>query len=82
MPNHDTGPGTGARSNRNLTELLRAMTPRRRARLIRFLERASDNPFVADHTRQRTDRTLLRIKEILRFEALVDLACEEFRKRG
>ena len=82
MPNSGTGPKRGDRTIRNLTEMLRRMTPRRRAQLIRFLERASDNPFVADPTRQRVDRYLLAIKDILRFERLVERACDEFRKRG
>ena len=79
--NSGTAPGAGGRAIRNLTELLRRMTPRGRAQLIRFLERASDNPFLTDYNRKRTDRYLLEIKAILHFERLVDLACEELREK-
>jgi hypothetical protein len=81
MPNSGAGPGAGDLAIRNLTELLRRMSPRRRTQLIRFLERASDNPFLAHPIRQRTDRYLLAIKDILRFEQLVEHACEEFVSR-
>lgn len=82
MPNSSTDREAYNRRIRNLTEMLRRMTPRRRAQLIRFLERASDNPYVTDQTRHRTDRYLLEIKDILRFEHLVERACDEFRKQG
>ena len=75
----DPGRKMGARhpSIPKLRALLRRLTPRRRAQLVRFLERASDNPFLTDHNRRRVDRYLLDIKAILHFEEAMERAVRD-----
>jgi hypothetical protein len=82
MSNSKATPGTGDRAIRNLTRMLRQMSPRGRAQLIRFLEQASENPLVTEHNRRRAERYLFALKDILRFEQLIERACEEFRRQG
>ena len=55
------------------------LTPGRRARLVRWLELAADNPWLEPELRRRAERHLGRIKAELRFAELVEMAVREAR---
>ena len=60
-----------------MRHFIHRLRPSKRARLVRWLELASDDPFLQPEVRRRAERHLGRIKAELRFAELVALAVRE-----
>jgi hypothetical protein len=60
-----------------MRHFIHRLAPARRAKLVRFLELASDNPYVRPDVRRRIERHLGKIKTELRFAELVHLVVRE-----
>ena len=60
-----------------MRHFIHRLAPKRRAKLVRWLELATDNPYLDAEVRRRAERHLGRIKAELRFAELVEMAVRE-----